>query len=441
MKFFNLLKKELRELITPRLIISLVVSFFLFFMLGNFMGGIVEEAQKDSTSVYLVDNDATDFTKSVISAMNDSGCEVKLQTIESDNYVEEVNRLGTDYLLVIPKGFTDNIFEEDKQGDLIFVSKMKGLGVSNNISSAGSSAGISILSQAVKTTLLSQKFSADETKLIDNPINLNETTIVGEKSSNISSSTLMGFVSMQGTFVPIIIFILIMFASQMIISAISTEKIDKTLETLLSAPVSRIAVLSSKMLAATIISALYAAIYMLGFSNMMAGIGGDAMSSSPDATNVSQAIVDLGLKMQTADYFMLGLQMFLTLLITLSVSLILGALAKDIKSAQTAVMPIMILAIIPYMISLFSDINTLPIVPRMILYAIPFTHTFCATSNILFDNNVVFWGGFAYQLLALGICMFFAVRVFMTDKLFTISLSFGQKKNKYAKRKGLFGKK
>ena len=75
-----------------------------------------------------------------------------------------------------------------------------------------------------------------------------------------------------------------MFASQMIISAISTEKIDKTLETLLSAPVSRIAVLSSKMLAATIISALYAAIYMLGFSNMMSGMGGDMMSSSPETS-------------------------------------------------------------------------------------------------------------------------------------------------------------
>ena len=147
------------------------------------------------------------------------------------------------------------------------------------------------------------------------------------------------------------------------------------------------------------------------------------------------------LKMQTTDYIMLGAQMFLTLLIALSISLILGALAKDVKSAQTVVMPIMILAIIPYMISLFTDINTLPVVPRMILYAIPFTHTFSATSNILFDNNLVFWGGLAYQLLALGICMFFAVRVFMTDKLFTISLSFGQKKNKYAKRKGLFGKK
>lgn len=72
--------------------------------------------------------------------------------------------------------------------------------------------------------------------------------------------------------VPIIMFVLIMFSAQMILSAISNEKIDKTLETLLSAPVSRLSVLASKMLAAGVVAALQVVVYMFGMSKMTGGL-------------------------------------------------------------------------------------------------------------------------------------------------------------------------
>ena len=88
------------------------------------------------------------------------------------------------------------------------------------------------------------------------------------------------------------------------------------------------------------------------------------------------------------------------------------------------------MAMIPYMLTMFVDISTLPTIARTAIYAIPFTHTFIATDNIIFAKDTLFWGGMIYQSVIFVICMFIAVRVFMTDKLFTISLSFGQKKSK-----------
>lgn len=90
------------------------------------------------------------------------------------------------------------------------------------------------------------------------------------------------------------------------------------------------------------------------------------------------------------------------------------------------------LAMIPYIISMLADINTLPMAVRILVYAIPFTHTFSGISNLMFGNTTIFFVGLVYQVVAFAICMFFALRLFNSDKILTISLNFGQK-SKYKK--------
>ena len=128
--------------------------------------------------------------------------------------------------------------------------------------------------------------------------------------------------------------------------------------------------------------------------------------------------------------------MFMTIMIALSVSLILGAMATDAKSAQTLVMPIMIFAMIPYMISLFMDVNSMSNIVKIFVWLIPFTHTFTAINNIMFGNWPVFWGGLAYQFVFFIVCMYFALKLFTSDKIFTISLNLGQKMKLKKVKKG-----
>ena len=103
------------------------------------------------------------------------------------------------------------------------------------------------------------------------PVTVTEQTVVKDKSAPVGASSVMSSIMMKNMILPIIVFILIMFTSNMLIGAISNEKIDKTLETLLSAPVSRTAILGAKMLAAAIIALLNAVVYMIGFSSFMTG--------------------------------------------------------------------------------------------------------------------------------------------------------------------------
>ena len=420
---------------TIQTILGILISLFAFYILGSFMGDVMDDIKESSTTVTFCDQDNSEFTKAVIKTIEDQGNKVELKTLESDDYQAELKRLDLTDLIVIPQGFSDKVFKENEKAELEYISVMSTLSISGNMSGAGSSMGLSIIEEAVKTTLMSyNNLSVDDITLIQDPVEVKNTTIVGEKSAKISVDELGGFLSTQGVFVPIVIFILVIYASQMIIAAISTEKVDKTLETLLSAPVSRVSVLSAKMIAAATVAALNAIVYMFGFSKFMGGI---TSGMDTESKAVGEAVTNLGLKLQGMDYVFLGMQMFLTILIALSISLVLGALAKDVKSAQTLILPVMFMAMIPYMLTMFVDISTLSVVPKTLIYAIPFTHTFIAIDNILFGKDMIFWGGFAYQVLFLIVCMFFAVRVFMTDKLFTISLSFGQKKAG-AKKKSAF---
>ena len=140
--------------------------------------------------------------------------------------------------------------------------------------------------------------------------------------------------------------------------------------------------------------------------------------------------------MSVGDYILVGLQMFMTILIVLSVSIILGALAKDSKSAQTLQMPIMMLAMVPYFVTMFIDIKTASPVIKYVTMLIPFTHSFIANQNVMFGDFTTYFIGLAYQFVLLCLCMFLALRLFMSDRIFTLTLGGGKKKSG-----GLFSKK
>ena len=432
MKFVNLHRKELKEMLTPQTILTLVIMVIILSVAGDAMTGAMETTQEESSRITICDQDNTDFTKSVIALMKNpaDGIEndVTLVELESDDYAKELKRLDKKNLVIIPKGFTEQV-DKGEQAETIYVSQMTSLSTMSNVST-GSDTALSIIESAVKSALYTDKVSKgqlaeDEVLQLETPVTISETTVVGSKSAEISSIILYSMCQMQGMFVPIIVYLLIMYSSQMILNAVSTEKLDKTLETLLSAPVSRMAVLSSKMLSAAIVAALYAVVFMFGMNNMMSGI------TVGDTSEYKDIIEYLGLSLSAGQYVLVGIQMFTTILISLSISLIPG---------QTLIMPIMIAAIIPYLLSLMLDIKTLSPILRYIVYAIPFTHTFMASENIMFGNMSVYWGGLVYQLIVLTVCMTFAIRVFTSDKIFTMSLSLGQKKNK-RQGKSLFAKK
>ncbi|WP_295207831.1 ABC transporter permease [Ruminococcus sp.] len=429
MKFYNLFRKELKEMLSLQTIMTMVISVIVLVAAGQAMSGAMSENSETAADITICDKDNTEFTKNVISALKatvkEQGGEVRLVEINSDNYSEELKKLDENSVVIIPQGFTDQVTANEK-AKVQFVQRMTSLAAMSNLNT-GSATALAVIEQAVKSTIYQTiDISADQITQLEDPIELDETTVIGNKSDNVSSSMLLSLCSAQSMVVPIIMFVLIMFSSQMILSAISTEKIDKTLETLLSAPVSRLSVLTSKMLAAGVVAALQAIVYMFGMSKMTGSL---TAGISADTSVYENAMQNLGLTMNIGQYVLVGIQMFLSILIALSISLVLGALAKDAKSAQTLLLPITLAAMIPYMLSMVVDIKTVSPVLRYLVYAIPFTHTFMASENVMFGNYPLYLGGLIYQLILLVICMTIALKVFMSDRIFTMSIG-GKKQRK-----------
>lgn len=453
MKFGNLLKKELGELITKQAVISMVFVLVLFVFMGQIMGHSMEEGF-DTSTLNICIKDDSDFTKNVINRIKaDETTELNIVDIQSDNYYDELERLDLKYVVIIPEGYGDTIINEKKPGQLVFASKVS-LGFSAAMSSISSSDAVSTIVDNSADEAMESIYglTAEDVALITSPANMVEFSAANGKSVEVSAAAVSSIVMMESMIAPFAIFFLLLLASQMIMTAISTEKIDKTLETLLSTPVSRMTVLTAKMVAA-IISALLNAVFMIvGFGIYMVSIMGGAMSGAtngsanisdiagmtnvPDtgalteALSTADAISQLGFSLSGMDILLFGLQLFLTLAIGLSISLILGAAATDVKSVQTLVMPIMIAVMIPFFVTMFMDFGEMPVAAKVIMFLIPFTHSYIALTNLLSGDMIMYWGGLAYQIVFFAVCMFLAVRMFTSDKLFTMSFSSENKTNK-----------
>lgn len=435
MKFFNLLKKELTELLNKQMVLGIVIMLVLFSIVGQVMQSSIDEISKNQYKINVMDCDDTDFTKSIFDDMKSMNADIKMigKEFSGKEFQDIMKENDIESLVVIPEGFTNDLLENKNLSALTSVSVMKSSSSVAMVSSDNSSA-LSLLQSVISDKLMKNGgFSEQDIALVQQSFKVSEITVVSDKSAEISMSTIIQNISVQNMIIPIIVFVLVMYTSQMIIGAISTEKIDKTLETLLSAPVSRGAVLGSKMLAAAIVALINAVSFMVGYYVLVGGAMTSAMSldtvssAVSDTLSYSSAMNQLGLHLEITDYLLVGIQTFLTIMISLSVSIILGAMANDAKSAQNLVMPVMMCAMIPYIISMVSDINTLPTVIKTLVYAIPFTHTFTAMNNLMFGNDKIFVFGIIYQAVVFVVCMFFAIRIFNSDKIFTSSLNLGQK--------------
>ncbi len=434
MKFISLLKKELREMLTLQTLLMLVMLIVLMGSMGGLMGKAADESQAESGKITICDLDDTPFSQSVLKYLEhptaDMQNEVNVITIESDDYAKELDKHDIKSFVILPKGFEDSI-RDGKQAEIVYVSRMTSLSMMSNIN-AGSETAVQLIQAAVKTAMYTEKINSgkltdDEVSLMEMPVYVKEQTIVADKQGEVSPLMLYSATYSQSLFMPLIVYILILLGSQTMVNAVSAEKLDKTLETLLSAPVSRIHVLAAKMIAAAVVALLNAAVYMIGMNKLSINPTADM----PDDYN--KMVEQLGLTFDVKTYLLIGVQMLVTMLIALSLSLILGAFARNIKSSQTLIMPLMIVTIIPFMAAMFLDISTLPGIVKYLLYAIPFTHTFMASDCILFGKTTLYIGGLVYQIVVLIICMGIAVKIFTSDTIFTASemkFSLGRKKQK-----------
>ncbi len=418
-KFLVLVKKEIRELLTLQAILPLVVMVVLFGFIGNIISSEQEKLAQPQP-LWVVDQDKSNFSPDVVKILESANFVV---TYIDDRQLEDVLQEAQEEkeissVLVIPKGFSKGVLGQDPQ-KLEVYNLFRNLSVTAMAKYAFVDRAVGVVSTGVSDKWIQEYSLPLGGNELRNPITRDEFVTVNGKTTHVSMSAVIQFVNQQVFFVPVILLFIIIIATQMVATAVATEKENKTLETLLSAPVGRKTIVFSKLAGAGFVALVFAGVYMIGFKSYMSGMmGGAAGGGASDA--LTEALVSLGLVISPYGYILLGLSLFLGILVALAIAVILGILIEDTKSLPAVIAPLMIVIMIPYLLVIFLDPNTISPILRYAIYLIPFSHPFLAIQKVLTQEFMFVTFGILYQIFVFIVFVIIASKIFSSDKVLTL---------------------
>lgn len=415
---FNIIKKEIKELLNRSTIISLVFVSFVLGYIGKYVSSAEKNAQINNANIVIVDKDSTEISKK----FSDLILKFSKNEFEKKNFEDKLETIKKEggAVISIEKGFENEILKGEK-GEIKVEYFLKGTGLFDFMSSDVIGNALLYSKNELTKLLLLSKGIKNQNILDPFLVKAQDVKVKGKIFQNINPKTLYSFLGNQTNFVPVIIMMLIVMSGGMIISSMGLEKENKTLETLLTMPVERRDIVLGKIIGGGIVGMIMASIYMVGFYNYMKGFS-ENVSYIPDFK-----------VFYFSDYILIGLSIFLSLLSGLSMCLLLGLFAKDYKAAQTLTMPVSILAIIPMFLTMFKDFDTLSLPFKILVFLIPFSHPMMAMKLLFFDQYKMVFYGILYNLLFFIILVFILVYIFNTDYIIT-----GQGLEKFFRRKKFF---
>lgn len=418
-RFFVILKKELKEMLTWQTLVPILLVVIIY----SFLGRVINTEQKKQAApqpITVVDFDHSQTSQMLAGILAQANFKVATVTEGSvSDIVGKAVSEGDAAVLVIPQGFEMGINERKPQTVQTYtiLRNFSLLGMQGTFKMT---AALTAMNEYVGNLYIKTGAAGLDPAVVRNAISAESFVTVGSTSAQGDPQSIVSVVMQQTTVIPIVLTLVIILASQMIASSIAGEKENKTLETLLSTPVARGALVTAKMMASGIVALISAAAYMIGMKSYMGSlIGGSGGASA----GVAEAIQKLGLVLNAKGYVLLGLSVFAGIMVALSIAVILGAFAEDLKSVQIMITPLMMLVLLPYLLTMFIDINTTSPVLKWLIYAIPFSHPFLAAQFIFAHNFAMVILGIVYQFALFVVFATIAARIFSTDRILTMKLN------------------
>jgi ABC-2 type transport system permease protein len=405
--------KELKELIRdPKILLGfIVVPLIMFPILGGIMNLSVQSAQESAgkTAALILNHDTGENSIDFIAFLN-SSLKVFLINVST---VNDAVPLMTEYaateIIEIPEGFSQNVTAR-KAVDVNFYSVFSGTGIIEGI-------GSSVVDGLV------QQFNREVAP--DVIIPEKSVIIKGKVVEDVDPRALSALMISQAIALPITMIILLTYSMQIAATSVAMEKEEKTLETLLTLPMDRFAILAGKLSGSIIVAGIGAVAYMVGFTYYLGSMTGTI------PTGASVDLVSLGLVPSPLGYLLLGTSLFIALLSALALAVILSAFAEDVRGAQSLVSYVYPFLFIPSFVLMYLDINVLPFWLRIVLYAIPYSHPIIASKAVLIGDYWTAALGVIYVTAFTIVIMYVASRLFATEKILTAKLKFrGLRKRK-----------
>ena len=419
--FTTILLKEFKELIRdPKILVGMIiVPLIMFPVMGFIMGYAVDsvEGQAQKSTVLVLNNDTGEWSQTFIDYLNVTMNVQTLNDISAQQVIDQ--KLLTNYnstqFIEVPAGFSQNMTRHvNGEYDIVASVNIYGVFQGGGIFSDLGSSILTVYVNAFNRAIAPDAVLATQTTIIKNQV-----------QEGVDPATLSTLTMTQSLALPVTVMIMLTFSMQIAATSVAMEKEEKTLETLLTVPIDRFAILMGKVASTVIISGIATIAVLIGYSYMISSIS----MGIPNTGNID--LVALGLVPSTFGYIMLGISLFVTLLSALALAVILSTFSENVRGAQALVGNIYPLIFIPSMVLMYLDINNLPAVIKAVLYAIPYSHPIIASKAVIMENYTTVVFGIIYVSIFTVIIMYFASKVFSTEKILTAKLTLKKTQRKH----------
>lgn len=412
--FGNFLLKELRELIRdPKILLGMIIlPLIMFPVLGGVMNLSIQSAQEQAAKAGLIviNNDGEDWS---INFINNLTSFLKVYVVNNTTPEEVVaqdlmSKYNATQFVEIPQGFSTNITQH-MQGN----TSIRGC-----IGFYGVFRGTSIF-ETIGSSLIDNRVYEFNRQIAPDVVNSSRSVIIkGDIKKGVDPTIVANLMMSQAIALPITIMILLTYSMQIAATSVAMEKEAKTLETLLTLPMDRLAILIGKLSSSILVAGVGALAYMVGYNYML----GSFTATIPAGTNID--LTSLGLVPSPFGYLLLGISLFATLLSALALAVIMSAFSEDVRSAQSLVGYIYPLIFIPSFALMYLDVNVLPFPLKILIYAIPYSHPIIASKAVIMGDYWTALFGIAYVSAFTLVLLYVASRLFATEKILTAKLKF-----------------
>ncbi|MEM2136608.1 MAG: ABC transporter permease subunit [Candidatus Methanomethylicia archaeon] len=422
-----ILRKEVKEMLRdPKILIGMILAPILILGVMSGIMNMVMSSAKESVSnpkVVVLDYDNTQLSNAIIDSLEyySGGRIIILHDVSIGDAVNIA--LGNEFstIMVFPKGFEHNV-SIGMRSIVEIYSIMSTLSIAESGASSIPSSIIDFLKSEIVNDRIRALLPNVDPNIFLNPIEKTEYSIIKGRIIKIPPQIIFSIIMSQSIFIPMSIMIVFISAMQFASTSIALEKEYKTLETLLTLPVSRFTILLAKLIGSVILAILGSASFMVAYTYYYTSITSFGMP----VPNIS--LGDIGLTITPLGFVLVGLTLFLSIVSSLVLAILIATFAEDVRSAQTLVGYLYFIIIVPMMVSMFTDISTLPMSIRIILYAIPYTYMLISPRAALLENYQFLVIGIIYMLIFSIIILYIASRFFRSEKVLTARISFKRKR-------------
>jgi len=434
-----LIKKEVKELIRdPKILLGTILAPLIMFpamglLMNVAMRTAIEKGIMERITLTMIALDKGTYTDMLKKYLINNGVElIEIPEKEIDIAINKSVEVGATALIVVPEGFSTNI-DLGKRANLKVYSILNSISLAESAKQSRVSALLEGFSKELSMMLIERGMPERDPEVVLRPLVSNYISILRGKRIEAPPQLLSSLMTSQ-YMMPWLVFIVLISAAHLSATSMAMEKEEKTLEVLMTLPVSRFTILLSKLAGPSIVALLASLSSIAGFkiyTDLMTF--GDFMIFGAEIGDVSVK-VNIPTEPSTMYllYTMIGITFFLSIMATLALALALSVFTQDVRSAQELVGNVLVpLMIIPNMLLMFTEPEILPLPVRVFIYATPFSYPTLILKHAIYQEvPMIVLPGIIYLCLFTLIVLYFTAKLFSTERVITARITLFRRRSR-----------